>query len=390
MTYERGKLYMQKRRRHIFLFLIVALLMFLNGCGADVPYPEETLTEEELKNKFYYNQLNEEEDCLTYKDLYEGLMECAEKIYVHGSSDTPIGDVIDSLLYDFPEIFWCDAETNFTYEVISEWGNEYIIIYPEYTYAKDEVLNKRQEVEAMTQECIEECKLKESEYEKVRYVYEYLIDSVVYKEEVMNDQNIYSALVTKETVCTGYAKGMQYLLEESGAECLTVGGEAINEEGDFEGHAWNIVKCDDEYYYVDATWGDYEAQQEGNPYLIRYDYLCCSSRNLEETHRADKADILPVCDSEELDYYRMNGMFYEEYDRQIILEKMKKSIEKKEEYVTFKFADKATYEKVLKELEEKLLNDALQYQNQYYGLSQSNCSYDYDETLYKINVYWNL
>ena len=56
-----------------------------------------------------------------------------------------------------------------------------------------------------------------------------------------------------------------------------------------EAHAWNLVKCDGEYYYVDTTWGDPVFLQEENALEtigneITYDYLCCSDDELLKTH----------------------------------------------------------------------------------------------------------
>ena len=69
-------------------------------------------------------------------------------------------------------------------------------------------------------------------------------------------------------------------------------------------HAWNLVKCNGDYYYVDTTWGDPVFQQEegentsqdaeqnsgqdaeasGNKANISYDYLCCMIRSYFQTH----------------------------------------------------------------------------------------------------------
>ena len=57
-------------------------------------------------------------------------------------------------------------------------------------------------------------------------------------EGAPDNQNIYSALVGKRTVCAGYARSAQYLLQKMGMECIYVTGTCANGEA----HAWNQVK----------------------------------------------------------------------------------------------------------------------------------------------------
>lgn len=380
-------------RRFMNIALVLLCMMVFTACGKELPYPEITLTESDLENKFHYSLIENEANKLIYKELYEGFMNQSEEIYLHGNEGTPLWALVEFVLDDYPEIFWCDADTDMTYESRGFWGEEYLIVYPEYPYSKEEVEKRKQEMEAMTEECIEACKEKKSDYEKVKYVYEYIIDTVEYVDDAPDNQNLYSSLVSKKSVCAGYAQGVQYLLERAGVWCNTVGGQALDENDKFGGHAWNIVQCDDEYYYVDATWGDSEENEseksEEKAVEPRdYEYLCCSADELEDTHKADHEEKLPECSSEKLNYYRKNGMYYENLNEEKLMGAMKESIADKERYTTFKFQNEEDYKEALEVLEEELLDDALQYLAGYYGLSKSNCTYSYYDDYWKIHVYW--
>ena len=68
-----------------------------------------------------------------------------------------------------------------------------------------------------------------------------------------------------------------------------------------EGHAWNAVRIDGRYYHVDVTWDD---QGEN----IFYAYFNKTDAAILEDHTIDAAAYpLPVCSSENADYFYVNG-----------------------------------------------------------------------------------
>ena len=58
----------------------------------------------------------------------------------------------------------------------------------------------------------------------------------------------YGCLVNGKTVCSGYAKAFQFILQNLGYESILVAGEGADGL-----HAWNMVKIDDDYYYFEVT-----------------------------------------------------------------------------------------------------------------------------------------
>ena len=96
------------------------------------------------------------------------------------------------------------------------------------------------------------------------------------------NQTAYSALVNRQTVCAGYARAFQYLLQQLGIPCYYCTGYAG------ESHAWNIVSLDDGYYNVDVTWDDTEG---GN-----YDYFNKTDQDYAGTHMRQELSVyLPPC-----------------------------------------------------------------------------------------------
>lgn len=97
----------------------------------------------------------------------------------------------------------------------------------------------------------------DSDYKKVKAVHNYVVNNMSYDYSVLNGNDRYSAhlayggLVQKLGVCDAYAKSVEMLLNYMGVESGLVYGY-----GNGIYHAWNYVKIDGKYYYLDATWND--------------------------------------------------------------------------------------------------------------------------------------
>lgn len=122
-------------------------------------------------------------------------------------------------------------------------------------------------------------------YEKEKMVHDALIDRVAYNMGAQMNQSAYSALVNGQTVCAGYARAFQYLMQQLGIPCYYCTGYAG------EAHAWNIVSLDDGYYNVDTTWDDTEG---GN-----YDFFNKTDQDYAGTHvRQELSVYLPPCNGQ--------------------------------------------------------------------------------------------
>lgn len=96
-----------------------------------------------------------------------------------------------------------------------------------------------------------------SEEEKVKAIHDYLIYSANY----VNNGDYESAenwaygacgvLIHKEGVCQSYAIAFYMMATAAGLDCQYVTGTAKG-----GGHAWNQVKVDGTWYYIDCTWDD--------------------------------------------------------------------------------------------------------------------------------------
>ncbi|MGN0182077.1 MAG: hypothetical protein ACI4DP_06660 [Candidatus Ornithomonoglobus sp.] len=66
-----------------------------------------------------------------------------------------------------------------------------------------------------------------------------------------NIVSVFDGEQNADTVCDGYAKSMQLILNAVGISNMFVIGKANGSN-----HAWNLAQFDDNYYYMDVTWDD--------------------------------------------------------------------------------------------------------------------------------------
>ena len=342
-------------------------------------YQEITVAESVFEDKFYFEQLTEEEQ-LIYKELYQGVDAHAEDITVHCLDGEKAGMILHSVIYDFPEIFWTDGSSDMlTYE------DSHVVVQPTYTYSLEEREAMQAEIDVEVHAILSQISAEASEYDKIKYIYETLVRDVAYVENAPDSQNIYSTFVRKETVCAGYAKANKYLLERLGVYCIYVLGDADNEK-----HAWNIVRCNDVMCYVDVTWADplFSEDVQEIPEEILYDYLCCSDSMLGTTHQAEAQYHYPECISDEWEYYHLNQMHYDSADRKMLLDTMRTSINAKEESTTFKFSDEAVYIQARDLIVNELLEKAGEHLYRQYGLQEVECSYGEYQGLRRLVIHW--
>lgn len=290
--------------------------------------------------------------------VLEGMAENVEISYTRplpaAAGDFDGGDiskVFRCVMNDHPELFYVEG---YTYTKYTSQGGEEQIVRLTFSgkYTMDEAgrQERQEKIDRRVQECLSGIGEEASEYEKVKYVYEYLIKNTQYDLNAEDNQNICSVFLNSRSVCQGYAKSMQYLLNRLGIFADLVTGTVENGEG----HAWNLVRVDGAYYYVDPTWGDayYELSGGGADCpvdklpSINYDYLCVTTKQLTRTHTIDNVVPLPECVSLDANYYVREDAYFTGYDRQKIAGLFDQAYEDGDEIVTIKCSGSEVYEEM--------------------------------------------
>lgn len=344
----------------------------------------EVAQSEEGHQEYYFKQLNEEEQRV-YRELLKGIRAREKDFYLTLSQDDSIDRCYHAVLKDHPEIFWVHNHEKIYKTTYSD--SDYCTFTPGYIYTESEISEIQNAMEAGFQEVSSLIPADASDYEKVRIVYTYVIDNTQYQASD-DDQSIAGVFWKKEAVCAGYAGAVQYLLERIGVPCIYVDGST---QGSTEGHAWNIVKLDGEYYYVDATNGDQPDFLNGNAAQLEehktiiYDYLCPFPEEYEKKYIRSEELAVPDCTAKDMNFYVLNQGCFDGYDWETIYDYCKMRLDNGAAVVRFKFSNQEAFAAACNEL---LDNGEVQNVAQYYmkqnGLEQVEYHYGVLDNFYTI------
>ncbi|WP_249029273.1 transglutaminase domain-containing protein [Tannockella kyphosi] len=217
----------------------------------------------------------------------------------------------------------------------------------DYRYDTEEIEIQKEEAKQVVQEAISGIDGDATDYEKVKAVYEYIVFHVEY-EFSDYDQTSYGALVKQEAVCAGYARAMQYILNEMGISCTFISGTTSFFESE-EGHGWNLVLIEDEYYYVDVTWGDPNYSSDENASLlaeqINYDYLLVTEEDIASNHYADDYFELPEVTATQYNFFVVEGLVVDTYSESRLVEIFKNPVV--DNYYVWKTSDSEIYNQII-------------------------------------------
>ena len=344
----------------------------------------EVAQSEEGHQEYYFKQLTEEEQRV-YRELLKGIRAREKEFYLTISDDDSIDRSYHAVLKDHPEIFWVHNREKIYKTTYSD--SDYCVFTPGYTYTDSE----NDEIQTAMEQSFQEVRAlipeDAGDYEKVRIVYTYVIDHTQYQTGE-DDQSIAGVFWKKSAVCAGYAGAVQYLLERLDIPCIYVDGST---KGSTEGHAWDIVKIGQEYYYVDATNGDQpdflngDAAQLEEHKTIIYDYLCPFPEEYEKTYTPSEELTVPACTAKDLDFYVLNQGYFEDYSWQDIYDYCKMRLDNGAAVVRFKFGSQEAFSEACQELlDDGVVQNVAQYYMKLHGLGQVEYHYGVMDNFYTI------
>ncbi|MBR6157008.1 MAG: hypothetical protein IKQ27_08620 [Lachnospiraceae bacterium] len=344
------------------------------------------ITETELKKRMreqagnYFFDLMEADQQLLYTEILMVLEKHGENILISAKDADTLKKVFLCVFQDHPEIYWIDG---YGYSRYGSGDNCYFTFSGKYTYSKEQCDAYQPMIDAFVSKCESGLPQGARDYEKVKYVYEYIIQKTDYDLTARDNQNILSVFLYGESVCQGYAKAVQYLLKGMNVPCTMVVGKVNNGEG----HAWNLVNVDGSYYYVDATWGDagyISNADEGDtlPNGVSYHFLNVTTEEMNHTHTLDNVMPMPYCIATDANYYVREGDYVIGYQPSKLQKLFEEAMSAGEKYVSFKCSSEAVYNLCVTKLLEK------QEVFDYLPAGAKSVDYFTDEDLYIISFWF--
>ncbi|WP_405357326.1 transglutaminase domain-containing protein [Ruminococcus sp.] len=331
---------------------------------------------EPVASTYSYDALPKEGEKLLYNKILENCYDISPdptegrypmpRIELNGYSlsEAEVRTTSKALTDDHPEIFWLTGTIGF-------YTDESMTVIQTYSnFSPEEVGTRVSAMRSAANAFYTSVPDGLSAFEREVMVHDFLIDHVEYDKNVdtinLDNNNpdtytAYGALVNKVSVCEGYVRAFQMLLNGLGVECVGVIGESQNQM-----HIWNAVKLDGSWYYVDPTWDDQEQTYARHLYCnVNEDYLLedhtisplFTSLDADEIngitgeYSASVMNIfIPECIDDSMGYYRQKTPHLRDYDAADVKSGMLTAAQRQEDYFVFYVEDDLDFQTVITDL----------------------------------------
>lgn len=279
--------------------------------------PTQTEEMQELRKVselYYAYHCLDREKQQVYLEMLDALTRIESGVHLSTLDKSILDVVFACVMNDHPELFYVEGY-QFT-EYMTDAVVTEIAFSGTYSMTAEEIGQTQLLIVQRLRDCFAQIPLNEDEYNTVKYLYEWLINNTEYDKTAENNQNICSVFLQGKSVCQGYAKAMQYMLQQAGIQCLLVTGFTNGER-----HGWNLVRVNGNYYYLDPTWGDASYTSNGTDNIaqayvpsINYDYFLVTTDEITRTHSIEKVVSIPVCSALAENYFVREGLYFDSYD----------------------------------------------------------------------------
>ena len=314
------------------LVILLCGMLFLNGCSSVMEFSSETvplattsytdyteitspeIVPETVRPTFPHKETETvietvPEELSLSDELYQKISQYESVIQFDRKIDSDeIVLAMSELERKHPEIFWINGYSMKSNEVSSE-----VTLKVMNQYSPDELRRMCEQVDFAVDEILSTVNPEDSDYEKALQMHDYLVTHTEYDQSAVNSgkglwSTAFGCLINGSAVCQGYSQAFQILMNRLGIECGICSGDAKGEP-----HAWNYIKLNGQYYWVDVTWDD-PVSENHNFDWIHHGYFLIDDRMLARSRTFESnGQFVPLCGALDENYFVRNGNYLQEY-----------------------------------------------------------------------------
>ncbi len=236
----------------------------------------------------------------SYQELVAGIGGLQEEIPLStGISEKELHTVWYCFQADYPQYFWLGDKFEYYQK-----NKKVTRVVPTYTLTKNELPAAQNSFNQAVERLLAGINSSMTQYEIEKTIHDRLVLHCTY-QDATNSHNSYGALVNGTAVCEGITKAFQHLCRSVGIEALFVFGKSCNPtSGEIEGHSWNIVKIDKNYYHIDVTWDNAGEPEEDE---MHYAWFNLPTQWISEDHvLAQLGYAYPNCTETKENFFTKN------------------------------------------------------------------------------------
>ena len=252
-----------------------------------------------------------------YTMIYGGLSAGQTNIKLGGGmSSQDVKDAFNMVLLDHPELFWVRTDFNYSYIEVTGAVTSATFNFYDFASTPEALAKAKQDFDKAAGVILNGAKKYDNALEKELYIHDALNKTAEFSVSAKYSQSAYSALVMHSSVCAGYARAFQYLMQKSGIPCYycmgTADGEAVAATGGNDtSHSWNIVRTGLSYCNVDCMWDDSVSNAYGKN---EYPFFNIADKDFRFHTRTGQSVNLPACNDENQSYSKVFGRTVEAKD----------------------------------------------------------------------------
>lgn len=275
-------------------------------------------------NHYYKNKLTLSEQII-YDNLLNGFKKMSPSIKCQ-SANIDISKIIEFILMDNVDIYYIH-QYKYSYNPIS---NIYTIspVYIIDSYLKSDYDKKIKEAK---RKILQEIKTS-NKWETILKLHDYICLNVKYQDFGDNCHTLLGPLLHNRGVCDGISKMFKFICNDLFVQTLFVTGKGKRDINSVpEGHAWNKVHLNGNWYNMDITF-DLSCSTDT---CSNHRYFMVDDKELVSNHIEDNITKTIQCNNDELNYFKIRNL--ESNSDSESIEIIKKNIKSKNYIFEIKF-----------------------------------------------------